>query len=410
MVRFLPPTRLDSLSFRRFLAILTAAAAVLIAGCGGGGDDAPAASTSSSPAFAPSSTLAGMCTAEGQKSFIRSYMDEVYLWPDEIPAVDASAYSSVTAYFDALRTRSLDTNGVPKDQYSIALTSAGADAWFSADLSDGAPEPVAAVQRAVPLTRVLTSPAGRKTGYIQFNDHKSGAQDELITAFQQMQAQNIQDLVLDMRYNSGGYLYIAAAAASMVTGAANVGRVFEQFRYSAKRASDTASSFMLFTSQVMVGEPTYPRGTVLPQLSLPRLYVLSSSLTCSASESIINGLRGIDVDVILVGGTTCGKPYGFQRKDNCGYAFFPIEFQGVNAKGFGDYTTGMRANCNVAGDNTKQLGNPDEPLLAAALTHIDTGACPTGTAARMRFSAAPLAAGAPPASRPEWAGRLLTPQ
>lgn len=391
--------------------LMVAAAAALVAGCGGGGGgggggDAAPATTS----FAPSASLAGVCTADGQKSFLRSYMDEVYLWYDEVPSVNAGAYTSITAYFDALRVRSLDANGVPKDQYSVALTSSSADAWLSADLNQAAQAAAAAAARAVPQHKVVTSPNGRKTGYIQFNDHKSGAQDELIAAFQSMQTNGVQDLVLDMRYNSGGYLYIAAAAASMVTSAANAGKVFEQFRYNGKRSAETANAFMLFSSAVTYGETAYGRGSALPQLGLPRLYVLTSSLTCSASESIINGLRGIDVDVILVGGTTCGKPYGFQRKNNCGYAFFPIEFQGVNAKGFGDYSTGLRANCAVSGDSTKTLGNTDEPLLAAALTHIDTGACPAGTAVGVQMTPDPLAGAAPPEVRPDWAGRILTPQ
>jgi hypothetical protein len=48
----------------------------------------------------------------------------------------------------------------------------------------------------------------------------------------------------------------------------------------------------------------------LPTLNLKRLYVLTSPSTCSASESLINGLRGADFPVVQVGTTTCGKPYG----------------------------------------------------------------------------------------------------
>jgi carboxyl-terminal processing protease len=39
------------------------------------------------------------------------------------------------------------------------------------------------------------------------------------------------------------------------------------------------------------------------------------------------------VQVIRIGSTTCGKPYGFTQKNNCGFAYFPIEFQGANAQG-----------------------------------------------------------------------------
>ena len=112
-------------------------------------------------------------------------------------------------------------------------------------------------------------------------------------------------------------------------------------------------------------------------MNLGRVYVLSSPGTCSASEAIVNGLRGVDVEVVLVGGTTCGKPYGFTAKDNCGISYFPIEFQGVNDKGFGDYADGFgpTTTCTVAGDFSKALGDSSEGMLAAALNHRVTGSC-----------------------------------
>ena len=211
-----------------------------------------------------------------------------------------------------------------------------------------------------------------------------------------------------MRYNTGGFLYVAQTAASMVTGPQSEGRIFEQLRYNARRQAESAASTYLFSSRVQTPEVTYPRGTELPQLKLPRLYVLSSRQTCSASESIVNSLRGIDVEVILVGGTTCGKPYGFHRQDNCRLSFFAIEFQGYNAKNSGDYTAGIKATCPVADNFLSVLGSTTEPLLATALHHIDTGSCPAATASKLSEGLpAGGRANAPATSRPPWDGRLL---
>jgi hypothetical protein len=69
--------------------------------------------------------------------------------------------------------------------------------------------------------------------------------------------------------------------------------------------------------------------------------VLTTAGTCSASEAVINGLRGIDVEVNLIGGETCGKPYAFVPQPNCGTTYFAIQTQGVNNKGFGDYADGF---------------------------------------------------------------------
>jgi hypothetical protein len=91
---------------------------------------------------------------------------------------------------------------------------------------------------------------------------------------------------------------------------------------------------------------------------------------------VINGLRGVGVQVVLVGQPTCGKPYGFSRKDNCGFSYFPIEFQGVNDLGAGDYASGFAPTCAANDDFEHALGSASERLLATALYHVDRGTCP----------------------------------
>ena len=122
------------------------------------------------------------------------------------------------------------------------------------------------------------------------------------------------------------------------------------------------------------------------------MFVLAGPGTCSASESIVNGLRGIDVEVVLIGDTTCGKPYGFYPTGNCGTTYFTIQFRGVNAKGFGDFGDGFSPSniaavedaiqgaeipgCAVFDDFEHPLGDPDEARLQAALQYRIDGRCP----------------------------------
>ncbi len=119
---------------------------------------------------------------------------------------------------------------------------------------------------------------------------------------------------------------------------------------------------------------------------LPRVLVITGSDTCSASESIINGLRGVGVSVIQIGDRTCGKPYGFYARDNCGTTYFSIQFQGVNHAGFGDYADGfapgnsssggvLLPGCPVADDFSRPLGDPAENRLEAALFYRSNGYC-----------------------------------
>ena len=105
--------------------------------------------------------------------------------------------------------------------------------------------------------------------------------------------------------------------------------------------------------------------------------MLTTADTCSASEAIINGLRGVGVVVNQIGTTTCGKPYGFFPQENCGTTYFAIQFQGVNNAGFGDYPDGFvpPTSCTVSDDFTHALGDPSEALLQVALGLRANGAC-----------------------------------
>jgi hypothetical protein len=296
-----------------------------------------------------------------------------------------------------LLVKTPDANGLPRDRFSDAIPTSQPRA--AAASSPGS---------YVPLVFNAKTAGGHPFGYIRFDDHSVGAQDQLISAFRQVRDNGGGDLVLDLRYNSGGYLYIALTAASMVTGPAANGAVFEQLRYNDKRGAETAQSALRFSSTVQYPEAQSPVGTPLPQLNLPRVFILTSGRTCSASESIINSLRGIDVQVIRIGTATCGKPYGFHEKDNCGWAFFPIEFQGTNAKGFGDYTTGFSPTCQVQDGSATLAGSAGDPLLTAARYFIDNNACPAGSATGLQSAATPIVNDETPA-RPAWAGRLLLP-
>ena len=260
---------------------------------------------------------------------------------------------------------------------------------------------VSAETTSVPVKNITTfDVAGAKVGYFTFNSHIKPAETQLINAISQLKASNIDELIVDLRYNGGGYLTIAAELGYMVAGVMSEGRVFDELRFNDKyterdpinnniidpsRFESTAAGFDA------PNNPT-PAGTALPALGLGRVFVLSSGGTASASEAFINGLRGVDVDVILIGEATRGKPYGWYALDNCGTTYSTIQFKGSNAKGFGDYSDGFFpvasadlsgaeiTGCEVADDLSHALGDASEGRLAAALSFIETGACPSSAA------------------------------
>ena len=244
--------------------------------------------------------------------------------------------------------------------------------------------------------RVIETDSG-PVGYMVFNDHIATAERELVDAVTEFERAGIDDLVLDLRYNGGGYLAIASQLAYMIAGPSSAGRTFDELRFNNKHRT-----FNPVTGRALAPVPFYdstigfsvPSGRALPSLDLERVFVLTSGGTCSASESIINGLRGIDLEVIQIGTTTCGKPYGFYPQDNCGTTYFSIQFQGVNAKGFGDYPDGFSPRntartegaaipgCVVGDDFGHALGEIDEARLKAALQYRIDGSCPSPAALR----------------------------
>jgi C-terminal processing protease CtpA/Prc len=478
---------------RRALVVVGAlAAAALVASCGGGGADAgtpPFGNIGSNPgggsSLPASSALAQQCsnlnplaptnrrtaTLDTERRWVRSYMDEAYLWYREIPGVNtadplfntASVPESLDNYFQALKTRATTASGKAKDEFSFtfptaeweALSQSGIVAGFGAEWILGSPTPprnvriafvepntpaannglargesvvsidgfsiddtsdaglaklnealfspvngrsyvfvvsTGATSRTVtmsaqPITktpvqnvRTISTPSG-SVGYMTFNDHILPAEGQLVAAFQQLASANVTDLVLDLRYNGGGFIYIASQVGYMIAGATRTNnRIFERFQFSDRRAADTNdpdNRTPFFGTASGFANTGTTANAPLPTLNLGRVYVLASPGTCSASESIVNGLRGIGVEVVLVGGTTCGKPYGFTAKDNCGISYFPIEFQGVNDIGFGDFADGFAptATCTVPDDLSRALGDSSEGMLAAALSHRASGSC-----------------------------------
>lgn len=291
------------------------------------------------------------------------------------------------------------------DQASVNILNAGlspqtvGESHIFSVLDAGATVPrtitlVSANVTSTPVQSVhtITAPNGKLVGYMLFNDHLATAESELVAAFSQLQSAGVQDLVLDIRYNGGGYLDIASEVAYMIAGPGpTTGQTFELSQFNSKYPTVnpvTGATLVPVGFHSTTQGFSTTAGQALPSLNLSRVFVLTTASTCSASESIINSLRGVNIQVIEVGSTTCGKPYGFYPADNCGVTYFTIQFQGINAQGFGNYPDGftpqntvategvLLPGCSVADDFTHALGDSAEGLLASALSYQSSGACP----------------------------------
>ena len=249
----------------------------------------------------------------------------------------------------------------------------------------------------VPKTHILSNGTA-KVGYLLFNTHIMSSANALIESFDYFKQNNINDLILDLRYNGGGAVTIATLVASLISGDNTTnGKIFMKSVMNDKHP----------TIDPFSGEKLKPRyfytsnsdGTALPRLGLRRVYVLTGANTCSSSELVMNGLDGVGVEVIQIGDTTCGKPYGFVPVDNCSNSYLTINFKGTNNKGLGDYSdgftplngTGIRdigikmKGCVAPDDLTQPLGNSSEKRIASALYYRDNGSCPDFTEDELKF-------------------------
>jgi C-terminal processing protease CtpA/Prc len=236
----------------------------------------------------------------------------------------------------------------------------------------------------------------QKLGYLLFNSHVPNAEADLIQAMALFKQQAVTQLVVDLRYNGGGYLSIANALATAVAGPEKTaGKVFELTKFSDKRSAENEALY--FSNRGLNNQ-------IYPSLGLSKIYVLVSGGTCSASESFINGLRGIDVQVELIGSATCGKPYAYYPQDNCGITYAAMEMEGVNHKGEGGFGDGMAPQCAALDDLTRPLGDLTEGMLSVAVKRIQGQSC--AQAAGLALSSVSLqgmAVGAEGAlMRPEW--------
>src|SRR5690554_214203 len=220
-----------------------------------------------------------------------------------------------------------------------------------------------------------------KIGYLVYNGFYGSYDVQLNNVFGNFQSQGITDLVLDLRYNSGGLVTSAAHLASMITGQ------FTNDIFAKQQWNSTIQDYYTsngkeeelinrFTNKLSGGEQ-------INHLNLNRVYILTTSSTASASELVINGLEPY-LDVIQIGGTITGKNVGSvtlydspnysnkNKNPRHKYAMQPLVLKIVNSTGFGDYQQGLTPDITVSENlaNMKAIGDASELFLATAISEI----------------------------------------
>ncbi len=183
---------------------------------------------------------------------------------------------------------------------------------------------------------------GKKIGYISYISFESEYDDELIAALQELKAQGAQELILDLRINTGGAVNSAVTLCSALVPATMEGeKLCELVRNPNNKRGTQSSIFNLKDA-----------GTIF---SLDDLTVICSNYSASSSELVVMGLRGLDFPVTLIGSQTEGKNCGMDvtRKTIGGKSleFAPITFMCFNAKGNGDWGEGIVPDVDLKDEN-----------------------------------------------------------
>ncbi|MDO5570277.1 MAG: S41 family peptidase [Bacteroidales bacterium] len=284
----------------------------------------------------------------------------------------------------------LDVNGekLSASNYKI-LETGGATVWniYYGDLKIGEPNFTANIEASeyienTPIIahKILDNGSSHKVGYIAYNHFSTGAggfddkswDNNLKDVFTDFKYQGVNELVIDLRYNLGGYLSCAQLLASLVIPNDKFNEVFCRLTYNESQKKKNTAVY--FDNSV--------RNT--SNLNLSRVYILTGEWTASASEAVLNGLKGSGImsDVIQIGYTTEGKNLASEeiKDNNYKWILHPIMAYVANKDYYGNYANGIVPEEKFFIDETDtkvhqkalcDLGDENELLLNMAL--LDMG-------------------------------------
>jgi C-terminal processing protease CtpA/Prc len=238
-------------------------------------------------------------------------------------------------------------------------------------------------EKPIAVEKIFTV-EGVKIGYLYLSTFlgEHGIDDvKLNDVFGKFKSEGIDELVVDLRYNGGGYADFGSDMGSMVTGQ------FKGEIYNQRVWNDAWQNYWLknYSQNVYVRfDGEISNGQAINSLNLDRVYVIETDRSYSASESFLMGLEAY-IDVVHIGTNTGGKfqgsmtiydSEGFFNKENINpnhkYAIQPLVYKLANANGFTDYIDGLIPDIFKEEEifNLGQLGELNEPLLATAIEAI----------------------------------------
>ncbi len=234
---------------------------------------------------------------------------------------------------------------------------------FAFELPDGSVKEInlvsAAYQEQPLYLDTIYTVGSKKVGYIVFNSflgEVTSIANSFAGVFSRFVTQNVTDVIVDLRYNGGGYVSLQQTLADYLVNAAADGKIMMIEKFNNKHSSDNKTLKFI----------------KLGQLNVDNIYFIVGNNTASASELLINNLKPY-MNVKLVGQNTYGKPVGTFGIPVNDWYIFPISFRNVNALDEGNYFEGLQVDGEAADGLNKDWGDITESSLATVLNYIQTG-------------------------------------
>lgn len=209
------------------------------------------------------------------------------------------------------------------------------------------------------LDTVYTT-GGKKTGYLVFNSFLGDTNkiyNEFQRIFNRFSQESVSDMIVDLRYNGGGYVTVQSRLANYLAPSSANGNLMMKQEFNTNNKQYNSSTFFNKTGS----------------LNLSRVFFIVSNNTASASELLINNLKPY-LDVKLVGpSNTYGKPVGYFPIPVDNWYIFPVSFRTTNKNAEGSYFNGIALDKQVGDGLNKDWGDKDEASLATILQFINAG-------------------------------------
>jgi len=234
----------------------------------------------------------------------------------------------------------------------------------------------------------------QKIGYLFYDkfipdngDDSKIYENDLKQVFSEFQSAQINELVVDLRYNTGGYFTQCLLLSSMIAPPAADTAFVNEYNDLITNYVATHTTGLSLTDRFF--KPNNLPNCYVGDL-LHRVFFLVGTNTASASEAVINALKPY-MDVILIGDTTYGKNYGSvtladSENKNNNWVLQPIVMKMYNSAMQSDYENGFAPDVrisemdNVMKDIWEPLGSENELLLSRTLNEYIIGKSPANRA------------------------------